>query len=144
MRPELPADPAPDFDPDKEQLLTVGDEAAKVLERYNCGGVVLIVSKQAFSWKIVIPRWSGLSLQMLPGGRAQMRIRINSRTPDAQRIANATVGMMVNLRDMANEIGDLFAQQYKHVKRALEAQGAQVEHKTFGGGHGIVDRPKKN
>lgn len=144
QRPELPAEPGRDFDPNKDELLTIGDEAARVFARYNCGGVLLIVSKQAFSWKIVIPRWSGLRLEMLPGGRAQFRLRINSKTPDAQRIADATVGLIVNLRDMANEVGDLFAQQYKHVKRALEASGARVEHRPFGGGHGILDRPKKN
>lgn len=120
--------------------VTVSDEIQAVMDRHQVGGVVLLSSPIASSWRIVFPKWSGLQYDPQSG---EMRLRLNSREPGAQEKANATVGHIACLRDMASDCANIFGRVYRTAKAALEQQGCVVEHTPFAGGHGIDPASRK-
>jgi hypothetical protein len=130
-KPNVPPSPNPDSE-DQRRLRVIAEELATLMDKHDVGGVVMLESRESSAWRFVIPKWAGLQLE-----RGGIRVRINSKTPEAQAIGNATVGMLASLRDVSHDIGEVFGNLFKQVKAALEAQGSGVDHNPFGGKGGV-------
>ena len=114
-------------------------EVQAVLDKHDCGGVVLICSRDSAAWRLVFPRWSGLQ----PDGEHGARLRVNSRTAEAKAQADSTLGMIANLRDMSTDVANLFGNLFRQAKAALAEKRVEVEHKSFGPGQGIFPGGRK-
>lgn len=124
----------PTDDPEQQRLrVTVSDEIEAILRRHDLGGVVLLASRTAASWRFIIPTWS-----FLERGTEGFRLRIRTKTPDSLARTEDTLHMIGSVRDMARDVTELFARFF----RAAEAQlGDALEHKPFGAGVGVNKRP---
>lgn len=117
----------------KRLRVTVGDELEAVMKRHGVGGIVLLSSTSASSWRFVFPEWSC----MQPDEKYGMRLRANSKEPGTHERLEATMHMIGSLRDMAADFGNVMGRMFRITRDALEAQGAVVEHHPFMGGSGI-------
>jgi len=115
----------------------VGDELEAVLRKYDAGGVLLLSSRTAAAWRSVFPSWCGLQ----PDPQAVLRLRINSRTPEAQANADATMHFIAAVREMCSDYANFYGRLWRQAVDALKAQGAEVEHTPLGRAPGVGGRP---
>lgn len=106
--------------------ITVSDEIEAILRKHSLGGVVLLASPEAASWRLVIPEWS-----FLERGKAGFTLRIRTTTEDARLRTENTLHMVGSFRDIARDVTELFAQLFRAAEQQL---GDALEHKPFGGG----------
>jgi hypothetical protein len=105
----------------------VGAEIQAVMDKHEVGGVVMLCSRESAAWITVFAKWSGLQEDAVHG----MRVRFNSKLPDAQARVDSTMGLIANLRDMCSDYANVFRSVYQQVVDSLEKQGAVVEHKPL-------------
>ena len=120
--------PNPDTD-DQRRLRALGRDLDEQMRAAGAGGVVILSSRESSSWTISLPNWGGLQPDILTG---QLRLRINSKTPEARAIADATLGYIADVRDIAGEIATVFSGLFEQAERALKAQGADIDHQPIG------------
>lgn len=114
----------PTDDPEQRRLrVTVSDEIEAILRRHDLGGVVLLASRTAASWRFVIPSWS-----FLERGPDGFLLRIRTKTPDSLARTEDTLHMIGSVRDMARDVTELFARFFRAAEQQL---GDALEHKGF-------------
>lgn len=116
-----------DTDDQKHLREVISAEIKAVMDKYEVGGAVLLASRDSASWLTVFPVWSGLQPDPVHG----MRLRINSKTPEAQANADATLGLIMNIRDMCSDYANFYGRFFRQAKDALATQGATIEHEAF-------------
>lgn len=113
------------MDQDQDRLRRISDEIDQLLRKHDCGGVILLVSKESAAWRFSIPDWVGLT----PLSEGAFRIQVPAKS-DNERAVN-TMHFVGTLRDMGNEVGRLFAQIFSSVVDTLGPDS--VQHRWFGG-----------
>ena len=124
-----------DTDDQKHLREVVSAEIKAIMDKHEVGGAVLLASRESASWLTVFPVWSGLQLDPVHG----MRLRINSKTPESQAVANATMGLIMNIREMCSDYANLYGRLFRQAKDALAQQGSTIEHTSFEDGEGRPD-----
>jgi hypothetical protein len=108
------ADTHLDTDDQKRLREVVLEELEAVMRRHKCGGAIFINSFESAAWRYVLPEWGGLVDE-----GAGMRIRINSKTPDARKVGDATLGFISSLRDFSAQAFKLFDTLWETVSKAI-------------------------
>lgn len=118
------------LDSEEQQRLrnVVLEELAAVLRKHKCGGSLFISSFNSSAWRHVVPEWAGLENEVAPDGRSGLRVRINTKSPEAQKIADATMGHIGSMRDMCMQAFIRFEAIWKMVVRELGGE-ENVEYK---------------
>lgn len=125
---------------DADQALlrvTIGDELEAVLKKYEVGGVLLLVSRSAAAWRSVFPTWCGLQ----PDPEAVLRLRMSSKTPEAQDDANCTMHLIACVREMCSDYANFYGRLWRQAADALKAQGATIEHTPLARANAVGGRP---
>jgi len=122
--------PNPDS-PDQRKLRAFGEDLSKQMQEAGYGGVVLLSSMTSTSWTVAIPPWSGIRRDVLTGTlRIELKLRKND--PELQQQADATVGHLADMRDLAGEIAAMFGMMYNQVETQLNESGTTIEHRPIG------------
>lgn len=136
--PKLHEHSSPNDDPEQAHLRgPVADEIEAVCKKYDVGGVLLLVSKTSASWRSVFPSWCGLQ----PDPVHVLRLRMNSRTPEAKENADSTMHFIATVREMCSDYANFYGRLWRQAVDAIKAQGGAVEHAPHGGGKGVGGRP---
>jgi hypothetical protein len=100
-------------------------EIRDVMKKYDCAGYVALGSISHFEFQVHIDAtWNLMTVEQRPDGSHGLRLRLKGKLDSArQRMANATVGFLYNLRDNLG-IQYLAISQFSD---ALEKQ-SQVDH----------------
>lgn len=105
-----------DTDDQKHLREVVLDELEAVMRKHKCGGAIFINSFESAAWRYVLPEWGGLAHHESGAG---IRIRINSKTPDARKVGDATLGFISSLRDFSAQAFKLFDGLWETVSKVI-------------------------
>lgn len=109
----------------------VAQDVEDVMERHSVGGVVLLASKEASAWRIIIiPSWVGLSRE----GPDAWRFRWKK---EERAKADLTAHFVMALRDVAMHVATLFYDLSKQLNTLVE-----IDHDPLPG-LGKIKNPKK-
>lgn len=104
------------------------EQIGAIMKAANVGGVVMLASQQSAAWRFVIPEWAGIVFE----DRGLMRVRINSKTPEAKQHGDETMHLIASMRDMSRDVTEAFGRTFRMVRESLRLQGATLEHTGFG------------
>lgn len=107
----------------KRRFEAFGRELEQLMHAREVGGVLILASRELASWTLVMPKWGGLQIDALTG---DMQVRINSMTPEAKALGDATIGFIASMRDIAAEVTSVFGSLFDLVRTSLRAQGADI------------------
>lgn len=129
------ADTHLDTDDQKHLRDVVLEELEAVMRKHQCGGVILINSFESAAWRYVLPEWGGLTGDAASGG---IRLRINSKSPRAREVGDATLGFIKSIRDFAGQVFMMFDGIWKMAEQAIGPENIYDR----GYGMGEADKPK--
>jgi hypothetical protein len=130
-------------DTDQKRLRqTISDEIHAIMDKHGVGGVVMLVSRESASWRMVFPDWSGLQPDPSQPG-TPLRLRLSSKTPEARQAADSTMHLIASIRDMSSDCVNAFGRLFRAAELELQKQGSGIDHKPFGDGEGIDPRSRK-
>lgn len=115
----------------------IGDEVEAVLKKYDVGGALMLVSRDSASWRSVFPSWCGLQ----PDPVTVLRLRMSSKTPEAQRDADCTMHFIATLREMCSDYANFYGRLWRQAVDALKVQGGTVEHRPLAKADAVGGRP---
>jgi hypothetical protein len=116
---------------DQRKLRAFGEGLAKQMQDANYGGVVILSSMDSTSWIVAIPPWSGIQQDVLTG-TLRIELKLRKANPELQRKADATIGHLADMRDVAGEIATMFGLMYTQVEKQLHESGTVIDHQPIG------------
>jgi len=101
----------------------VHPEIAAVLQKHNCGAVVITCSKQAAAWITVLPDWGALRPDPNPAG---MRFTAKRDDPDQHEKLELGLHFLKAVKFVCNDINNFYGRFWRQVTGHLKAQGVEV------------------
>lgn len=129
--PKLPKPPRSDapITDDQRRLRAITEEVQALFERHQVGGVVMVASEQSAAWHQVIPSWAAIGTK--PNGFV---VQIRGSTPAGVERTASTLGFIGSMRDMANDLLNLYGRLFRIAREQITLMGGELEHVPFGGG----------
>lgn len=108
----------------------VAQDVEDVMERHSVGGVVLLASKEASAWRIILPSWVGLSRESPDAWRFRWK--------KEERVkADLTAHFVMALGDLTMHVAALFHDLSERLNAHVE-----IDHDPLPG-LGKIKNPKK-
>lgn len=105
------------------KMAAVLDELGAVLKKHECGGTVVVVSREQAAWRITFPEWS----TVYPEADDRMRVRLTSKNAD---LSEASLHALLSMRDIARACASKLTTMSQAVLSALQSNGVEVDHRN--------------
>lgn len=103
------------------KMAAVLDELDAVLRKHECGGVMVIASKERAAWRVSFPEWSSVYQE----SDNRMRVRLRSKDHNT---GEQSLHFLLATRDILNMVSRQFRAMSAGVLAALKEKGINVDH----------------
>lgn len=110
-----------DSDAQKHLRNVIAEEIEHLMHKHQVGGIVLLSSRDATAWRIVLPTWIGLKREGAAGWRFKWK-------KEEQEVATLTAHFVLSLRDAAVVVTKFLGHLAENLEKHVDITHERIEH----------------